>query len=191
MDADRVLPPYSYVPGGPWPHPVSGEDGHMRGNAKELAVDICTDDVAKIERFRYACRLFHQGYYWEAHEAWEGLWMAEGRRGPVADTLRGLIKLAAAGVKVRQGQRHGVVTHARRASEVLSLVRALHGRWMRGLDLDGLIHCANQLAENPPDDRGPVDAPVVVVLSFRLVPEGAIVWTDRPASDAGEGNGDG
>ena len=45
------------------------------------------------------CDLFNHGYYWEAHETWEGLWNACGRSGTTADFLKGLIKLAAAGVK--------------------------------------------------------------------------------------------
>jgi hypothetical protein len=47
--------------------------------------------------------LFNFGYWWESHEAWEGLWRACGRRGPAADFLKGLIKLAAAGVKASTG----------------------------------------------------------------------------------------
>ena len=36
----------------------------------------------------------------KSHVAWESLWMACGRKGAVADFLKGLIKLAAAGVNV-------------------------------------------------------------------------------------------
>ena len=41
-----------------------------------------------------------------------------GRTGWTADFLKGLIKLAAAGVKVRQGQPRGVVSHAAGAAEL-------------------------------------------------------------------------
>ena len=34
-------------------------------------------------------QLFNAGYYWEAHEVWEGLWHAYGRRGATADVLKG------------------------------------------------------------------------------------------------------
>jgi predicted metal-dependent hydrolase len=71
--------------------------------------------------------LFNAGYYWEAHEAWEGLWHAHGRLGPTANVLKGLIKLAAAGVKVRQGQPHGIITHARRAASLFEAARAEGG----------------------------------------------------------------
>ena len=64
--------------------------------------------AANRRRIVEGIALFNAGYYWEAHEAWEGLWHAHGRDGPTADVLKGLIKLAAAGVKVREGRPHGV-----------------------------------------------------------------------------------
>jgi hypothetical protein len=68
--------------------------------------------------------LFNHGFYWEAHEAWESLWHAVGRQGPVAAWLKALIKLAAAGVKAREGNPAGVARHATRALELLAEVRA-------------------------------------------------------------------
>jgi hypothetical protein len=65
--------------------------------------------------------LFNHGYYWEAHEQWESLWHACGRKGPVANLLQGLIRLAAAGVKVREGKPAGVVNLARGAAEKFQL----------------------------------------------------------------------
>ena len=43
--------------------------------------------------------LFNHGYYWEAHEAWEGLWQVADRDGPLRMLFKGLIMLSAAGVK--------------------------------------------------------------------------------------------
>lgn len=63
--------------------------------------------------------MFQHGYYWEAHEAWETAWIAAGRRGPLADYLKALIKLAACGVKCLAGNRPGAIRHARRAQELL------------------------------------------------------------------------
>ena len=63
---------------------------------------------ATSPRFLRGVSLFNAGYYWEVHEVWEGLWHAYGRRGVLADVIKALIKLAAAGVKVREGQEHGV-----------------------------------------------------------------------------------
>ena len=70
--------------------------------------------------------LFNHGYYWEAHEAWEQCWVAEDRQGELADVLKGLIKLAAAGVKAREGKTEGVRRHARRAEELLRAISSPH-----------------------------------------------------------------
>ena len=74
--------------------------------------------VAVVVVKLFLIELFNAGYYWEAHEAWEGLWHAHGRRGATADLIKGLIKLAAAGVKVRERRPRGVITHSRRAASV-------------------------------------------------------------------------
>mgnify|MGYP001399614021 CR=1 FL=1 len=34
----------------------------------------------RIERIYYGVDLFNYGYWWEAHEAWEGLWGQEDKR---------------------------------------------------------------------------------------------------------------
>ncbi|MCP4174367.1 MAG: DUF309 domain-containing protein [Fuerstiella sp.] len=64
--------------------------------------------------------LFNLGSYWEAHEAWEHLWMALGRSGSEADIVKGLIKLAACGVKCLQANPVGASRH----SSVQVLTRA-------------------------------------------------------------------
>jgi uncharacterized protein len=82
--------------------------------------------------------------------------------------LKGLIKLAAAGVKVREGQEHGVRTHARRAGESFASARQQDGPFQFGLDLEQWIDRAHDLADNPPSDRGMPDAPVVRVFVFPI-----------------------
>jgi hypothetical protein len=69
--------------------------------------------------YRYGVDLFNHGFYWEAHEAWESLWHAAGRSGPVAIWLKSLIKLAAAAVKVREGNSAGAQRHALRCMQLL------------------------------------------------------------------------
>ncbi len=114
-----ALPPYSYVPGHS-PHPVSDPAGHMFDEPHQLAEPLLPDHWQASAEYRYGVDLFNHGYYWEAHEAWESLWHAAGRKGRVADFLKGLIKLAAAGVKAREGNPRGVRRHADRAKILLS-----------------------------------------------------------------------
>lgn len=93
--------------------------------------------------YLYGVDLFNRGYYWEAHEAWEAVWAAAGRAGSAADFFKGLIKLAAAGVKWREGNPEGARRHARRARELFARVQAATGGSLYfGLSLDELVACA-------------------------------------------------
>ena len=122
--SDSPLPPYSYVPG-ITPHPVSDPRGHMY-NVPHPAPPPALDPAhwQPSETYRYAADLFNHGFYWEAHEAWESLWHAAGRRGPVATWLKALIKLAAAAVKLREASAAGAQRHARRALELIAELRS-------------------------------------------------------------------
>jgi predicted metal-dependent hydrolase len=110
--------------------------------------------------------LFNAGYYWEAHEVWEVLWHAHGRHGVMADVIKALIKLAAAAVKVRERQEHGVRTHAGRAADLLASAMARGETHTLGLDLAFLLEQSRSAAANPPSDRGPAGAPVARVFAF-------------------------
>ena len=115
----RPFPPYTYVPGQS-PHPVSDPAGHMFAQEMPKPPPLDPANWRASETYLYGIDLFNHGYYWEAHETWESLWHAAGRRGVVADFLKGLIKLAAAGVKMREGNAEGVERHFNRAAELLS-----------------------------------------------------------------------
>lgn len=138
-----VLPPYSYVPGHDLPHPVNDPAGHLAAlNAlapepplspawlatlptessarrRALAAELATN-----ARWIHALNLFNGGWYWESHESWEAFWHALGRTTPEAQFVQGLIHLAAACVKVREGKPNGVARHTTRARELLDGHRA-------------------------------------------------------------------
>src|SRR4051794_19651168 len=145
---ERPLPPYSYVPGLA-PHPTSDERGHSYGLHEPQPAPLHDSSYYDNATYRYAIDLFNHGFYWEAHEAWESLWHAAGRSGPTADFLKGLIKLAAAGVKLREGRAAGVRQHAERAATLLNSVAA--GRptasVLFGLDLPKFVGAASDIAE--------------------------------------------
>jgi hypothetical protein len=142
---DEPLPRYSFVPGHS-PHPVSDPAGHSFGHVHPPPAPL---DPAKWTDNRDYLRgldLFNQGFYWEAHEAWEGLWHAAGRAGATASFLKGLIKLAAAGVKNLEGTPNGVTSHARRAAE---LWREVDGQPVYlGLRIASLITLAESIARD-------------------------------------------
>jgi hypothetical protein len=165
------LPPYAFVPGGPWPHPSGSPEGHSFGLLEAAATAIEGDDWRRSTVYLRGVALFNAGYYWEAHEAWESLWHAHGRKGPTADVLKGLIKLAAAGVKVRERQPHGIATHARRAAALFEAVRSGDTPRLLGLDLAALQLQAADIAETAPVDPEPPGTRVSIVFGFRLEPD--------------------
>ncbi len=117
------FPPYSYVTG-LFPHPLRDSDGHGCPGPDASHTAPSTDDWQACEAYLWGIDLFNGGFYWEAHESWEAVWHAVGREGVVADWCKGLIKLAAAGVKAREGRDEGVRRHAKRAGELFTEVQA-------------------------------------------------------------------
>lgn len=119
---DVPFPAYAYAPGRS-PHPHRDPRGFDYAAAAGPVSPLRPEGWASCRPYLYGVDLFNHGYYWEAHEAWEALWHACGRRGTTADFLKGLIRLAAAGVKAREGKPAGVVSHARRVLELLHQVQ--------------------------------------------------------------------
>ncbi len=105
----RALPRYAYLPGR-HPHPVRDPGGHSYG-----VPEVHHDPDGLL----WGIDLFDQGYPWEAHEAWEPLWFAAERGSALRSLYKGLILLAAAGVKVREGKAVPALRHAERAVGLL------------------------------------------------------------------------
>jgi predicted metal-dependent hydrolase len=148
---DQPFPAYAYVPGR-FPHPLSDPQGHSFGAKPQRPDPPDPDQWRLCQPYLYGIDLFNHGYYWEAHEVWEGLWHACGRSGQTGQFLKGLIKLAAAGVKVREGIPQGVQNHARKAAELLRQtadeVGTEDSRYL-GLRLGDLIRFAQEITVAP------------------------------------------
>lgn len=169
---DKPFPPYSYV-NGKFPPPIRDPAGHSFGIAPMPCPPPDPAHWPTCRPYLYGLDLFNHGYYWEAHEVWEQIWHAADRTGPVGSFIKGLIKLAAAGVKVREGRPAGVRSHARRAAELFSItaeqIRPEQQIYF-GLLLPRLIEVATGVVRDPPSSRAPVGAPVEIVFSFALWP---------------------
>ena len=61
----------------------------------------------RSENFLYAIDLFNNGYWWEAHEVLEKLWVQTGKTTPIAIFLQGLIQISAALLKDSQSLSRG------------------------------------------------------------------------------------
>ena len=130
------------------------------------------EEVAYDPRYMRGIELFNQCEFFEAHEVWEAVWHACGRRGKLADLVKGLIKLAAAGVKAREGSAEGVRRHLLRGAELFEKVdQAIHPNpWLLGLRPLALALRARDLAEKSEELVNTSDEPVVVVMPMELYP---------------------
>lgn len=148
---DHPFPPYAYVPGHTL-HPTRDSGGHSYGAEFQIPEPPNPEDWRACRDYLHGIDLFNHGYYWEAHEAWEGLWIACGRRGPTATYLQALISLAAAGLKARSGSARGMRANADKAVRLFKSVTSHLGpdrtRYM-GLDIYALADFATAISKTP------------------------------------------
>lgn len=100
--SDRPFPPYRFVPG-EVPHPTRDKHGHSYDRAPVKLAAFDPGDWHTCEEYLYGIDLFNHGYWWEAHEALEVVWVAAGRRTETGLLIQGLIQIAIAHLKRFQG----------------------------------------------------------------------------------------
>lgn len=175
-DVPRLLPPvelpsYTYIPGADLPHPIRHPEGHSHGRKGRTPKPLSADAWAENRSYLLAIDYFNFGYYWEAHDEWERLWRVSGPDSTVGRFLKGLVKLSAAGVKVREDSIHGVRRHAASAGEVFADVAAESGSdFYCGLELTHLQFAADRAAQLTYKDDYPAGEPIRV-FPFVLKPE--------------------
>ncbi|MEE8583987.1 MAG: DUF309 domain-containing protein [Acidobacteriota bacterium] len=90
------------------------------------------------EAYLYGVDLFNHSYFWEAHEAWEGLWKSA-PAGSLADLfLQGMIKLAAAMLQREMGKLAGMRSLSQKGLERLRQVARQESNFC-GLELESWI----------------------------------------------------
>lgn len=102
----RDFPAYRFVPGRA-PHPRRDPEGHAFGIPEEKPAYIGPDRWRENALYLHGVDLYHQGYLWESHEAWETLWHLTKKEDVEGQFLQALIQNAAALLKVFQGQWDG------------------------------------------------------------------------------------
>lgn len=118
------LPRYTFIPASGTPHPYRDPRGHSYNRKPMPARPLRDDNWSENRSYLLALDFFNLGFYWEAHEEWDRLYKATGTESFEGRFLKGLVKLSAAGVKVREESIHGVRRHAASAGEVFADVAA-------------------------------------------------------------------
>ncbi|BBM86871.1 hypothetical protein UABAM_05271 [Candidatus Uabimicrobium amorphum] len=102
---ERPFSPYRYV-NGLNPHPIKDPKGHSYGSQEPTysLEYLDPDNWQQNKDYLYGIDLYHHFYFWESHEAWEGLWNAYGRETIPGKFMQGLIQNAAAQIKLHKKQ---------------------------------------------------------------------------------------
>ena len=123
--SQRHFPPYRYLPfqaDPPLPHPRTDPTGHSYNLEEDYLPHFAADDWPNCEPYLYGIDLFNHGYWWEAHEALETVWMAAGQKSTLCGIfVQGLIQLAGAQLKRYTGEARGAQSLFQSGSEKLSL----------------------------------------------------------------------
>lgn len=167
------LPRYTHVPGAGTPHPYRDPRGHSHDRKPLQCKPLIEHRWAENRSYLLGLDLFNLGFYWEAHDEWDRLYKVT-----TADTLegrflKGLVKMAAAGMKVREESIHGVRRHAASAGEVFADVAAESDvdRYC-GLDFTMLQFAADRAAQLAYPTDLEAGRPLRV-FPFLLIPEPA------------------
>lgn len=113
----RDFPSYAFTPGVN-PHPLK-EGGHMEFTGEPECPVLHSESFKEHEDYLYAIDLINYEYYWEAHAYLEAIWNASGRTTQEAVLCKSLIKIAAAGVKLRMKQPEPAKNHYIRCIELV------------------------------------------------------------------------
>jgi uncharacterized protein len=94
------LPPFAHVPGRNARHPEGTFDA-LRATAR---AGMDEGALAESAAFRFGLHYLHAGFFWEAHEVLEPVWMACPPNSPARHLAQALIQLANARLKDRMGR---------------------------------------------------------------------------------------
>ncbi|MDH3688503.1 MAG: DUF309 domain-containing protein [Gammaproteobacteria bacterium] len=126
----RPFPSYRFVPGKA-PHPTRDPEGHSYNKQPEQLASFDPEDWNSCDEYLYGIDLFNHGFWWEAHEALETVWVAAGRRTETGLFIQGLIQIAVAHLKWFQGF-HDTAT--RMALDGLEKMQSINGSYL-GIEL--------------------------------------------------------
>jgi hypothetical protein len=120
-----ALPAYRHVPG-LTPHPVRHPEGHSYA-APEVMSPIALHGLPEswrtCQEYLLGVDLFNRRYLWEAHEAWELVWIGAGKISVCGVFCQGLIQVSAALLRAHIGTPEGASNLLGKARRNLDVVQ--------------------------------------------------------------------
>lgn len=131
--SQKIFPAYRYVLGLN-PHPTENPQGHSFGKENEEIEVFNPNQWQTNQHYLYGIDLYNFAYWWEAHEAWEGLWGIVPKNDIRSHFLQGLIQISAAFLKWHLQEAKGVKMLYESAMKYFSFVYPTE-RYYMGIDL--------------------------------------------------------
>ena len=132
--ADRGLPEHAYVPG-QTPRHTEGRFAPICATARQ---HMSPTQLAQSEAFCTGLYYFRSGYFWEAHELFEPVWMALEEGSDDRRFLQALIQLANAQLKIKMQRPKAA---KRLCMMVRDLLTTLTATRLMGQEISQIVEC--------------------------------------------------
>jgi len=137
--SDRPFPGYRFV-AGLNPHPRRHPQGHAYGTVEIVPPRLPPERWRENAVYLQGIDLFNFAYWWECHEALEGLWHLTGHQGVESQFLQGVIQVAAANLKRHMASLDG---SRRLGREAVQRLVSVDQKTYMGLDLEPFIRAVS------------------------------------------------
>lgn len=150
--SDRPFPSYRYLPG-KTPHPTRDPAGHSYTSEPVRIDRFSPDDWFECEEYLYAIDLLNHGYWWEAHESLEAIWLACDRgRTKTGRFIQGVLQIGIGQLKQHLGQRSAATRMWRAGLEKISIDDPVY----LGIDVPALQNSVRQLLSGELETLPPI-----------------------------------
>ena len=142
---DLTLPDYAYVPGQTPRH----DEAFFEVYHESVSVGMSLEDLKATLAWQAGLVFYDKGYFWEAHEVLEPVWMAAPRNSAEHQLVQGIIQLANAALKARMKRPNAALRLCGKARDHIRAARSAGGdlvmeqsisTWMSEIDsIEALI----------------------------------------------------
>ncbi|HWL94345.1 MAG TPA: DUF309 domain-containing protein [Phycisphaerae bacterium] len=153
---DAPFPPYRFIPGR-HPHPIANPQGHSYrapGHVEPPVAFVPSKRWRESREYLFGCDLYNHAFWWEAHEAWEGLWRATPLDTGQRRYLQGIIQMAAIHLQLFQGHADGVARLRMTSREhLMASIELENSPRIMGVDVTNLLARVDDYCETVLVDR--------------------------------------
>ena len=142
--ADRDLPEHAYVPG-QTPRHVEGRFALICATARQ---GMSPAQLAQSEAFCTGLHYLGRGYFWEAHELFEPVWMALEEGSDDRRFLQALLQLANAQLKLKMQRPKAARRLCMMVRDLLTMLTATR---LMGQEISQIVECLETVESNVED----------------------------------------